>query len=82
MVGPSSTRSVDPAVGLMIVSIICTNMSPIVRVLALRALAATSERVKPVARNFWYDAERCSAPTNFHQLVRFVFSEPALRRTR
>ena len=35
-------------------SISCTNMSPTVRVLALRALAATSERVMPVARNFWY----------------------------
>ena len=68
LVGPSSTRSVGPAIGLRIVSISCTNMSPIVRVLALRALAATSERVMPAARNFWYDADRCSAPTNSHQL--------------
>ena len=59
-------------------SISWTNTSPIVRVLALRALAATSERVMPAARNFWYDADRCSAPTNSHQLVRFVFAEPAL----
>ena len=51
-------------------SISCTKMSPIVRVLALRALAATSERVMPVARNFWYAVDRCSAPTNSHQLVR------------
>ena len=77
-VGPSRTRSVDPAVGLRIVSISCTNMSPIVRVLALRALAATSERVMPAARNFWYDADRCSAPTNSHQLVPLVLPEPAL----
>ena len=70
LVGPSSTRSVDPAIGLRIVSISCTNTSPMVRVLALRALAATSERVMPAARNFWYDADRCSAPTKSHQLVR------------
>jgi hypothetical protein len=40
-------------IGFRIVSISCTNTSPIVRVLAVRAFAATSERVMPAARNFW-----------------------------
>ena len=54
----------------MIVIIICTNMSPTVRALAVSAFEATSERVNPVARNFWYAGERSAAPMNSHQLVR------------
>jgi hypothetical protein len=39
-----------------------------VRALISRARAATSVRVSPSARNFWNAGERCSAPTNDHQL--------------
>ncbi len=44
-------------------------MFPIVRVLALRSLAATTARVRPRARTFWYSADLPSARMKSHQLT-------------
>jgi hypothetical protein len=44
-------------------------MFPIVRVEATRSLAATTARVRPRARTFWYSSDLPSAWMKSHQLT-------------
>ena len=66
-VGPSSTRSARPPARVRSNSS-WSRIEPPVRALISRARAATSVRVSPSARNLRNAGERCSAPTNDHQL--------------